>query len=111
MCRESRTLVAALLMVGLLQGCVYKVIYDAATGKGDFYPVKVVDTQYEPETQNGFTQQTGQMLGRSSAAECRGHSRCGIANPHYAGTCLPSQAVMCRQRHYNTVTTLISFAR
>jgi hypothetical protein len=48
---KLRTMLSVVLTLCLLQGCMYKVVYDAATDKGDFYPVKTVDTAYEPATQ------------------------------------------------------------
>jgi hypothetical protein len=35
----------------LLQGCVYRNIYNAMTDKGDFFPVKTVEVNYKPENQ------------------------------------------------------------
>jgi hypothetical protein len=71
---KSRTLLTVLLIVGLLQGCAYKVIYDAATGKGDFYPVTVVETKYDPETQaririlSGYITKNSQCYGDNPAS-------------------------------------------
>lgn len=71
---NTRTLAAALLMVGLLQGCAYKVLYDAATGKGDFYPVTVVETKYDPQTEaririlSGYITKNSQCYGDNPAS-------------------------------------------
>lgn len=48
---KSRILISAVLALGLLQGCAYKVLYDVATDKADPFPVTTVATPYEPATQ------------------------------------------------------------
>ncbi len=86
---KSKTLVATLLTLGLLQGCAYKVLYDAATGKGDFYPVTVVETPYAPETQARIRVLSGYVTKNS---QCYGDNPSSLGQR--AWTLLKMSAVM-----------------